>query len=350
MSGIKRFWAGSVSLLLAGVFTGCTSKPESGPSGGPVAGKKIQLLNVSNDPTRELWKELDETFTEEYKSPNGGTVEIKQSHGGSSSQARAVIDGLDADLVSLAMWYDVDAISRAGLISKSWEERLPNKSCPYNSLIVFVVRKGNPKQIKDWPDLAKEGVEVITPNPKTSGNGKLSFLGAWGSVLKRGGNADQAKELVSKLYAHTPVLDTAARAATTTFAQKKIGDVHLTWEGEAHLEVQESKGELEIVYPPLTIKVDLPVALVDTNVEKKGSGAAVDAFLRFLYTDKAQEIFAKHWYRPYKQEILAKHAESLPIVETFQLEDIEKSWDDAAAHFFAEGALFDQIYAEKAKK
>jgi sulfate transport system substrate-binding protein len=300
---------------------------------------------VSNDPTRELWKDINTAFIADYQKKTGKAITIKQSHAGSSSQARAVIDGLGADVVTLAMETDTDAIRKAGLIAEGWQDRLPNRSIPYLSTIVFVVRKGNPKNIKDWSDLGQQGIEVITPNPKTSGNGKLSFLAAWGGVVLRGGSEEDATRLVTAIYKQTPVLDTAARAATTTFAQKQIGDVHLTWESEAHLEVQESKGALEIIFPPISIKAEPPVAWVDRNTERKKSADLAKAYLEFTYTDEGQRLFAKHYYRPFKPEILAEFKGQFPEVRLFGIEEIAKNWEEAIDRFFGEGKVFDQIYA-----
>ncbi len=308
-----------------------------------------ELLNVSYDPTRELWKSLNKQFIADYKRQSGIQLEIKQSHAGSSSQARSVIEGLAADVVTLAMWTDTDAIAKAGLINDGWQDRLPNGSLPYSSTIVFVVRKGNPKGIKDWPDLTREGVEVITPSAKTSGNGKLSFLAAWGSVVLRGGSEKEATEFVTNLYKHVPVLDSGARAATTTFAQKKIGDVHLTWENEAFFEVREAGGELEIVYPSLSIRAEPRVAIVDANVDRKKTRAAAEAYLKFLYTPEAQEIIAKNYYRPYKPEILHKYSKSFQSVELFTIQQIAADWSEAEKRFFADGGVFDQIYNPEQK-
>jgi len=314
--------------------------------GSPPVGQ--ELLNVSYDPTRELWRDINANFIADYKKKAGADLTIKQSHGGSSTQARAVIDGLEADVVTLAMWGDTDAVREKKLINDGWEERLPNRSLPYTSTIVFVVRKGNPKAIKDWADLVKDGVEIITPNPKTSGNGKLSFLAAWGSVLHKGGTPEEALALVTKLYKQVPVLDTGARGATTTFAQKKIGDVHLTWENEAHLEVAEAKGELEIVYPSVSIKAEPHVAVVDANVDRKGTRPAAEAYLKYLYTPEAQEIIAKHFYRPSSEEVLKKHRDTLPPIELFAIEKVAKGgWAEAQKEFFAEGAVFDSLYQKK---
>ena len=304
----------------------------------------LELLNVSYDPTRALWRQVNGAFVEQYAKQSGIQVTIKQSHGGSSAQARAVVDGLDADVVTLAMWPDTDAIRKAGLIAAGWEQRLPNHSVPYRSTIVFVVRAGNPKGIKDWPDIVRPGVQIVTPSPKTSGNGKFSFLAAWGSVIARGGSEPDAREFVTKLYQQTPVLDSGARSATTTFAQKQIGDVHLTWENEARLEIAESNGALEIVYPPISILAEPPVAVVDANVERRHTRAAAEAYLQFLYTDAAQEIIAANFYRPINAEILRRHAATFPDIRLFAVTTIATDWTDAYAKFFDDGALFDSIY------
>ena len=331
-------------VLTSLIVSGCSSSREEADRGGA-----IELLNVSYDPTRELWKQLNDKFIADYEKKTGQHLEIRQSHGGSSSQARAVIDGLEADVVTLAMWGDTNAISKAGLIKNDWSERLPNGALPYSSTIVFVVRKGNPKQIKDWPDLIKDGVEVITPSAKTSGNGKLSFLAAWGSVVLRGGSDSEATEFVTKLYRHVPVLDSGARGATTTFAQKNIGDVHLTWENEAHFEVKEAKGELEIVYPSISIRAEPRVAVVDANVDRRKTREAAEAYLNFLYTPEAQEIIAANFYRPAKPDVLRKHSESFNAIELFEIQKIAADWDEAEKRFFADGGLFDQIYQPAAK-
>ncbi len=311
---------------------------------GARAQEAVELLNVSYDPTRELWRQINERFLAQYAQRTGTQLIIRQSHGGSSAQARAVIDGLEADVVTLAMWPDTDAIRKAGLIDNGWEQRLPNHSVPYRSTIVFVVRKGNPQGIKDWADIVKDGVEIVTPSPKTSGNGKFSFLAAWGSVTQRGGTEQQAQGFITKLYKQTPVLDSGARGATTTFAQKHIGDVHLTWENEARLEIAEAGGELEIVYPSISVLAEPPVAVVDGNVKRKGTSDAAEAYLRFLYTDEAQEIIAKNYYRPINAEILERHAETFPDVTLFPITSIAKDWNDAYDKFFGDGKIFDSIY------
>jgi sulfate/thiosulfate transport system substrate-binding protein len=329
-----------VAVLLLGTIGGLAG------CGGPAAGAapSVQLLNVSYDPTRELWRDLNTQFIESYRAQSGVQVSIKQSHAGSSSQARAVIDGLDADVVTLALWSDTDAIRKRGLIKAGWEERLPNHSLPYFSTIVFVVRRGNPKNIKDWTDIVQPNVVVMTPNPKTSGNGKLSFLAAWGSVIRSGGSEEKAREFVTRLYRQTPVLETGARGATTTFAQRGIGDVHLTWENEAHLEVQESAGELEIIYPPNSIRAEPYVAVVDVNAERKGTQAVAEAYLKFLYTDAGQETIARHFYRPINEAVLAKHGDVFPKVDLFPVTAVAPSWDAAQQKFFADGGVFDAIY------
>ena len=314
---------------------------------GPARAASLELLNVSYDPTRELWRDINASFVPDYEKKTGTTVEIKQSHGGSGTQARAVIDGLDADVVTLAMWPDTDAIRKAGQIEAGWEKRLPNDSLPYTSTAVFVVRKGNPKGIKDWPDLVKPGVEIVTPNPKTSGNGKVSFLAAWGSVTQRGGSDADALAFVKQLYEHVPVLDLGARGSTTTFVQKKIGDVHITWENEAHLETQEAGGEVEIVYPPISFLAEPKVAWVDANVKRKHTEAAAKAYLEYLYTPEGQTIIAKNFYRPIDPAVRAKYAAEFPDLKLFPVTAVAKSWDDAYDRFFNEGKLFDSFYNAK---
>jgi len=308
--------------------------------------KQIELLNVSYDPTRELWREINGAFIPFYEKQSGDRLSIKMSHGGSSSQARAVIDGLDADVVSLAMGIDTDAIRKAGLIEPGWEGEFPNRSLPYVSTIVFVVRKGNPKQIHDWPDIAKAGVEIITPSPKTSGNGKLALLAAWGAILQAGGSEADARSFLSKLYRQTPVLDTGARGATTTFAQKGIGDVHLTWENEAYLEVEEARGELEIVYPKVSILAEPQVAIVDANVRRTATREVAEAYLRFLYSPEGQAIIAKHHYRPTSATAPLSVVGQLPAIELFPITAIAPSWEDAFEKFFGTGKVFDSVYLQ----
>jgi len=309
------------------------------------AGGEVSLLNVSYDPTRELWRDLNANFTARYEKEKGVKVNVKQSHGGSSTQARSVIDGLDADVTTLASFLDTDAIRKKGLIKAGWVDRLPNKSRPYVSTIVFVVRKGNPKGIKDWPDLVKPGIAIVTPNPKTSGNGYISFFAAWGSVILRGGTRQQAIDYVTKLYQQVPVLDSGARGATTTFVQKKIGDVHLAWENEAYLEVREAKGALEVIVPPISILAEPQVAVVDANVDKKKTREVAEAYLKFTYSDEAQEIFAKHFYRPSNDAILKKHQDIFkPGLKLFAITEIAKDWPDAHKQLIGDGSVFDSIY------
>ena len=358
MTSTRPAFAARLSLFVVGAFllglAGCSDSGSSVPTlalraeaSQPDKTAPVELLNVSCDPTRELWQALNQQFSKQYEQQTGRKVTIKQSHGGSSSQARAVNDGLEADIVSLAMWPDTDLIRRSGLIAEGWENRLPERSLPYYSTIVFVVRKGNPKDIHDWPDIVKPGVQIITPNPKTSGNGKLSFLAAWGSVVTRGGTEEQAKEFVTKLYQQTPVLDTAARAATLTFSKKNIGDVHLTWENEAQQEVQESGGALEIVYPPVSIRAEPHVTWVDENVKRHGTADVAKAFLEFLYTPEAQATIAKNFYRPNAEDQREKYASTFPQLKLFEITDVAKGWDEANARFFKDGAFFDQIFVKK---
>ena len=337
---MKKSTAGAAALALA--LSACGGQPAGNHASGAPA--NVELLNVSYDPTRELWRAINGEFIPAYEKEVGVKVTINQSHGGSSTQARAVIDGLEADVVTLALWSDTDAIAKRGLINPGWETDLPNNSLPYTSTIVFVVRKGNPKGIKDWPDLVQPGVEIVTPNPKTSGNGQLSLYSAWGSVILRGGSRDQAVDYVTRLYKQVPVLDSGARGATTTFVQKKIGDVHLAWENEAHLEVREAGGELDLVYPPISIRAEPHVAVVDQNVDRKQTRAAAEAYLRFLYTEPAQEIIAKHFYRPGNAAVLARHAATFPEMKLFGITEIGKGWDDVHKQLVAEDGVFDRVY------
>jgi len=312
--------------------------------------KRTALLNVSYAPTEELFTDLDQQFVARYEKDHGTKLAIKQSHGGSSRQATAVVGGLDADVVTLALPSDVDVLSKHGLIPQNWAQRLPNNSQPYSSTIVFVVRKGNPKAIKDWPDLIRSDVTIVTPNPKTSGNGKLSFLAAWGSVIYRGGTEDQARDFVARLYQHVSVLGASATDSTSTFAYDKVGDVHLTWENETVRETQDVKGELEIVYPPVSIHAEPSVAWVDTNVARHQTADEAKAYLEFLYTDPAQETLAKYGYRPINQKILNEHADRLPAIQLFPITLIAKDWEDAQAKFFADNAIFDVIYKKPANR
>ena len=305
----------------------------------------VSLLNVSYDPTRELYADFNKAFAAAYQKETGKSVEIKQSHGGSGSQARAVIDGLQADVVTLALAYDIDAVAAKGLTAPDWQKRLPLNASPYTSTIVFLVRKGNPRGIKDWDDLTKKGVEVITPNPKTSGGARWNYLAAWGYAQKKFGSADKAKEFVAELYKHVPVLDTGARGSTVTFVERGVGDVLLAWENEAFLAQREfGKDKFEIVAPPLSILAEPPVAIVDKVADKKGTRAAAEAYLKYWYTREGQEIAARNSYRPRDSEIAKEYEKSFAKVELFTIDDVFGGWTRAQKEHFAEGGIFDQIY------
>jgi sulfate/thiosulfate transport system substrate-binding protein len=305
----------------------------------------LTLLNVSYDPTRELYVDFNKAFAAAYEKETGKSVEIKQSHGGSGAQARGVIDGLRADVVTLALAYDIDAIAAKGLLAGDWQKRLPFNASPYTSTIVFLVRKGNPKAIKDWDDLLKPGVEVITPNPKTSGGARWNYLAAWGYAEKKLGSADKAKKFVAELYQHVPVLDTGARGATVTFVERGVGDVLLAWENEAYLALREfGKDKFEIVAPPLSILAEPPIAVVDAVADKKGTRQVAEAYLKFWYTKEGQEIAARNFYRPRDPEIEKAHADSFAKVELFTIDAAFGGWTRAQKEHFGEGGVFDQIY------
>ena len=306
----------------------------------------VSLLNVSYDPTRELYAEFNKAFAVAYSKETGKSIEIKQSHGGSGSQARAVIDGLQADVVTLALAYDVDAIATKGLIPADWQKRLPLNASPYTSTIVFLVRKGNPKGIKDWDDLIKPGVAVITPNPKTSGGARWNYLAAWGYALKKsGGSADKAKQFVGDIFKNVPVLDTGARGSTVTFVERGVGDVLLAWENEAFLAQREfGKDKFEIVAPPLSILAEPPLTVVDKVADKKGTRAVAEAYLKYWYTREGQEIAARNSYRPRDTEIAKEYEKSFAKVELFTIDDVFGGWTKAQKEHFAEGGIFDQIY------
>ncbi len=307
-----------------------------------------RLLNVSYDPTRELYAELNPKFVASYRAATGRPLQIEQSHGGSSKQARAVSDGLAADVVTLALPSDIEGLVRKGLIAKDWRQRLPHDAQPYSSTIVFVVRKTNPRHIEDWPDLIGPGVIVVTPDPETSGNGKLSVLAAWGAVTTRGGSEEEARAFLRQLYGqHVSGLGQGARDATTTFALAKEGDVHLTWENEAIREVQQSGGELEVIYPPVSIRAEPSVAWVDANVAKHGSAAAAKAYLEYLFTDEAQELFAKDGYWPSNETVLRRHRDRLPDIRLFPVTLVAKDWDDAQTKFFGDDGIFSLIRPAK---
>jgi sulfate transport system substrate-binding protein len=307
--------------------------------------KDVTLLNVSYDPTRELYQDINRAFTAQWKAEHGGDITIQMSHGGSGKQAGSVINGLPADVVTLALASDIDAISDHGLIAKNWQQRLPDNAAPYTSTIVFLVRKGNPKHIRDWPDLIKPGVQVITPNPKTSGGARWNFLAAWGYVLQQpGGTEAKARAFVHTLFQHVPVLDTGARGATNTFVQRDVGDVLIAWENEALLAQKEfGKGTFEIVAPSVSILAEPPVAVVDANVAKDGNRAVAEAYLKFLYTPQAQAIEARNFYRPRLPAVAAQYASEFPKVKTFTIDQVFGGWRKAQAKFFADGGIFDQI-------
>ena len=305
----------------------------------------VSLLNVSYDPTRELYADFNKAFASAYQKETGKSIEIKQSHGGSGAQARAVIDGLRADVVTLALAYDIDAIAAKGLIAADWQKRLPQNAAPYTSTIVFLVRKGNPKSIKDWDDLIKPGVAVITPNPKTSGGARWNYLAAWGYAQKKFGSTEKAKTFVASLYQNVPVLDTGARGSTVTFVERGVGDVLIAWENEAFLAQREfGKDKFEIVAPPLSILAEPPLAVVDTVADKKGTRAAAEAYLKYWYTREGQEIAARNSYRPRDPEIAKEYEKSFAKVELFTIDDVFGGWTKAQKEHFADGGVFDQIY------
>jgi sulfate/thiosulfate-binding protein len=309
------------------------------------AAAQTTLLNVSYDPTREFYTEFNQAFAKHWKEKTGQDVSVNQSHGGSSKQARAVIDGLDADVVTLALAADVDAIAKTGLLPENWQSRLPANSAPYQSTLAFLVRKGNPKNIKDWNDLVRPDVQVITPNPKTSGVARWNFLAAWGWALDHfQGDETKVLDFITKLYANVPVLDTGARGSSTTFTEREIGDVLINWENELLLAVKEQGDEYEIVTPSLSILAEPTVALVDANVDKKKTREVAQAYLEYLYSDEGQEIAGKHFYRPSNPAILAKFQSQYPNLKLFTIGEVFGGWDPATKKFFEDGAIFDQIY------
>jgi sulfate transport system substrate-binding protein len=335
-----------IRLLLAPLLLAAVSGRLPAQDSAP-APAKVQLLNVSYDPTRELYVDLNKAFAASWKAKTGQEVTIQQSHGGSGKQARAVADGLDADVVTLALAYDIDSLADAGLLPPDWQKRLPNDSSPYTSTIVFLVRKGNPKGIKDWDDLVKPGVEVITPSPKTSGGARWNYLAAWAYAKNKYGSDAAAKQFVKELYANVPVLDSGARGATTTFAQRGIGDVLLAWENEAFLAQKElGADQFDIVVPSLSILAQPPVSVVDKVVDKKGTRAVAEAYLKFLYSDQAQDIIGKDFYRPIGTAAKAKYASQFPQLKLVTIDDFG-GWRKAQADHFADGGTFDQIYSPK---
>ena len=311
----------------------------------PAFAADVSLLNVSYDPTRELYADFNKSFIAAYQKQTGKTVEIKQSHGGSGKQARSVIDGLQADVVTLALAYDIDVISEKGLLSADWQKRLDRNSSPYTSTIVFLVRKGNPKKVKDWADLVKPDVAVITPNPKTSGGARWNYLAAWGYALKAYGSEDKARTFVGDIFKNVPVLDTGARGSTVTFVERGVGDVLLAWENEAFLALKEfGRDKFEIVVPSVSILAEPPIAVVDKVVDKKGTRAVAEAYLNYWYTPEAQDIAGRNYYRPTDPEVARKYAEVFPKVELFTINDVFGGWTKAQKTHFSEGGVFDQIY------
>jgi sulfate/thiosulfate transport system substrate-binding protein len=316
---------------------------------GVAHAQQTTLLNVSYDPTRELYQEFNAAFAKYWKGKTGKDVAIKQSHGGAAKQARAVIDGLEADVVTLALAYDIDAIhEKAKLIPADWQKRLPHNSSPYTSTIVFLVRKGNPKNIKDWNDLARLGIEVITPNPKTSGGARWNYLAAWAYALAKPGGSDAtAKDFVTKIYKNVKVLDSGARGSTTTFVERGIGDVFISWENEAFLAIKElGPGKLDIAVPSLSILAEPPITVVDKVIDKRGTREVATEYLKFWYTPEAQEIAAKNFYRPRDPQVLAKHAEQFVNVKLITIDDVFGGWQKAQKTHFNDGGIFDQIYVK----
>ena len=322
-----------------------------GLAGLAAASHAAELLNVSYDPTRELYQEFNAAFAKHWKAQTGEDVTIKQSHGGSGKQARAVIDGLDADVVTLALARDIDGIADKGkLLPADWQKRLAHNSTPYTSTIVFLVRKGNAKGIKDWDDLVKDGVQVITPNPKTSGGAQWNYLAAWEYAKRKYGGDDKAKDFVTKLYKNVPVLDSGARGSTTTFVERGVGDVFISWENEAFLALKElGPDKFEIVVPTISILAEPPVAVVDKNVDKKGTRKVAEAYLQYLYSPEGQESAGKNFYRPTDEKVAEKYASQFPKINLFKIDDAFGGWANAYKTHFADGGTFDQIYVPGSK-
>ena len=313
------------------------------------ASAQTTLLNVSYDPTRELYQDFNAVFVRQHQAKSGEAVKIRQSHGGSGKQALAVADGLEADVVTLALAYDIDLLVANKQVAADWQKQLPNNAAPYTSTIVFLVRKGNPKQIRDWADLARPGVAVVTPNPKTSGGARWNYLAAWGYALKQpGGNEAKARELVASIYRNVQVLDSGARGATTTFLERGIGDVLITWENEAHLAVKEiGPNKVDLVVPSVSILAEPPVAVVEKNAEKHGTQKPARAYLEYLYSAEGQEIAAKHYFRPRDAKVAAKYAEQFPKVKLFTIDEVFGGWQKAQKTHFADGGVFDQFYSKR---
>ena len=345
----RRFEQPTRRGVLAAATAGALLAPAAlGGAAQAQTSKRVTLLNVSYDPTRELYKDVNAAFAKYWKDRVGQTLTINQSHGGSGKQARAVIDGLDADVVTLALAGDIDAVHKnGGWLPADWQKRLPLASSPYTSTIVLVVRQGNPKNIKDWDDLIKPGVSVITPNPKTSGGARWNYLAAWEFAKRKFGSEAKAKEFVQALYKNVPVLDTGARGSSITFAQRGQGDVFLSWENEAYLLEKEFGNKVDFVYPSISILAQPPVAVVDKNVDRKGTRAAAEEYVKFLYTEVAQDIIGKNFYRPSSAKAQAKYAKQLPKLNLFTIEEAFGGWAKADKEHFADGGSFDQIYTRK---
>jgi sulfate/thiosulfate transport system substrate-binding protein len=335
---VRKFFKTAFLLLLALTLAAATRTAFAA---------EAKLLNVSYDPTRELYQDFNAAFAKHWKAKTGQDLTVQQSHGGSGKQARSVIDGLEADVVTLALAYDIDAIANGGLLPKTWQKRLPNNSSPYTSTIVFLVRKGNPKKIKDWDDLVKSGVSVVTPNPKTSGGARWNYLAAWAyAARKYPGDPAKVQDFVKRLFKNVPVLDTGARGATVTFVERGIGDVLIAWENEALLSVRElgDKGEFQIIAPSLSILAEPPVTVVDKVANKHKAAAVAKAYLEYLYSPEGQEIAARHYYRPRNPEVAAKYAKQFPQVQLITIDDVFGGWTNAQKTHFADGGLFDKIY------
>lgn len=350
--GIKKGVLLGIVVAMTAVLAACGSdsdaKSASGDSSGESKGS-VELLNVSYDPTRELYEQYNKAFAAYWEKAKGQKVTIKQSHGGSGKQSRAVIDGLEADVVTLALGYDIDAIQQTGLIDEGWQSEYELNSSPYTSTIVFLVRKGNPKDIQDWDDLIKDGVEVITPNPQTSGGARWNYLAAWGYALHNNNNDEaKAQEFVKELFEHVPVLDSGARGATTTFVERGLGDVLLAWENEAWLSVKElGPDKFDIVYPSESILAEPPVAIVDKNANKRGTAEVAAAYLEYLYSEEGQTIAAENYYRPTLDRVKEKFADQFPEIKLFTIDEVFGGWAEAQPKHFNDGGIFNQIYAPK---
>jgi sulfate/thiosulfate transport system substrate-binding protein len=334
---------GAIALFALALSLAAPSEPARAATAAPP--KEVKLLNVSYDPTRELYQDFNTAFARYWKAKTGQVVTIEQSHGGSGKQARSVIDGLEADVVTLALAYDIDAIAAAGMLPANWQARLPNNSTPYTSTVVFLVRKGNPKQIHDWDDLLRPGVQIVTPNPKTSGGARWNYLAAWGYAMKKYGQEAKARDFVTRLYRQVPVLDTGSRGATVTFVERGIGDVSIAWENEAYLAINQlGKGKFEIVTPGVSVLAEPPVAVVDKMAAKHHTTEVAQAYLQYLYSPEGQEIAARNFYRPRDAAVAAKHPGLFPHIQTFTVDEMFGGWTKAQKVHFADGALFDQIY------